>query len=69
MAKISVDIEEIIKGLKNTGYIISDIISRENNGTNWQLKFSNSGAIATIYDTNNKKISVMVNVRMAKRIL
>ncbi len=59
MAKISIDINEIVNGLEQIGYIISDRIERDNNGTNWQLKFSNSGAIVTIYDTNNKKNSVV----------
>ena len=59
MAKISIDINEIANGLEQIGYIISDRIERDNNGTNWQLKFSNSGAIVTIYDTNNKKNSVV----------
>lgn len=59
MSKITIDIEEIVSGLEKIGYIVSDRIERENNGTNWQLKFSNSGAIVTIYDTNNKKNSVV----------
>ncbi len=59
MAKISVDIENIKKGLHNIGYEISDCIQRENNGINWQLKFNNSGAIVTIYDSNKMKNSVV----------
>lgn len=59
MSKISVDIKEIVNGLEQIGYIVSDLIERNNNGSNWQLKFSNSGAIVTIYDTNNKKNSVV----------
>lgn len=59
MSKISIDIDYIKKGLMDIGYKISDCIERENNGVNWQLKFSNSGAIVTIYDTNNKKNSVI----------
>ena len=55
MSKISIDIDYIKNGLMDIGYKISDCIERENNGVNWQLKFSNSGAIITIYDTNNKK--------------
>lgn len=59
MAKISIDIEHIKKGLSNIGYEISDCIPRENNGKNWQLKFKNSGAIVTIYDSNKAKNSVV----------
>ena len=59
MSKISIDIEYIKNSLTNIGYKISDCIERENNGKNWQLKFSNSGAIVTIYDTNNMKNSVI----------
>lgn len=59
MAKITIDIESIKKSLLDIGYEISDCIERENNGNNWQLKFSNSGAIVTIYDTNTKKNSVV----------
>ena len=59
MAKITIDIEEIESGLEKIRYIISDKIERANNGINWQLKFSNSGAVVTIYDTNNKKNSVV----------
>jgi len=59
MAKISIDIESVKKGLSEIGYIISDCIERDNNGFNWQIKFSNSGACVTIYDTNDKKNSVV----------
>ena len=59
MAKISIDIENIKKSLKNIGYEISDCITRENNGTNWQIKFYNSGAVVTIYDTNRKNNTVV----------
>ena len=59
MAKITIDIENITESLRNIGYEISDIIKRENNGINWQIKFSNSGAIVTIYDTNTKKNTVV----------
>ncbi|MCC8191730.1 MAG: ATP-binding protein, partial [Ruminococcus sp.] len=59
MAKINVDIENIKKSLECIGYIINDCIERENNGKNWQIKFSNSGAIVTIYDSNNTKNSVV----------
>ena len=52
MAKISIDIEYIKSCLSNIGYKISDCIEKENNGVNWQIKFSNSGAIVTIYDSN-----------------
>lgn len=59
MSKISVDIEYIKEQLKNIGYEISDCIERENNGKNWQLKFSNSGAIVSIYDSNKTKNTVV----------
>ncbi len=38
---------------------MSDCLERYNNGLNWQLKFSNSGAIVTIYDTNNIRSTVV----------
>lgn len=59
MSKISVDIESIKADLHNIGYEISDCIQRENNGVNWQLKFHNSGAVVTIYDSNRTKNSVV----------
>jgi ATP-binding protein len=59
MSKISIDINYIKDSLQDIGYKISDCIEKENNGKNWQIKFSNSGAIVTIYDTNNKKNSVI----------
>lgn len=60
MAKITIDIESIKESLTDIGYIISDFIPREEKwGTNWQLKFSNSGAIVNIYDTNTKNNSVV----------
>lgn len=59
MAKINIDIEEIKESLNRIGYIVNDVIERENNGKNWQLKFSNSGAVATVYDTNTKKNTVV----------
>lgn len=59
MSKISIDIDYIKNSLMDIGYKISDCIERKNNGWNWQLKFSNSGAIVTIYDTNSKKNSVV----------
>lgn len=59
MAKISIDIENVKNALSSIGYVISDCIERDNNGTNWQIKFSNSGACVTIYDTNEKKNSVV----------
>ena len=59
MTKITVDIEYIKDQLKKIGYEISDCIPRENNGLNWQLKFKNSGASVTIYDSNNVKNTVV----------
>ena len=59
MAKVSIDIEYVKESLSKIGYVISDCIERENNGINWQLKFSNSGASVTIYDTNTKQNSVV----------
>lgn len=59
MAKISIDIVNIKESLAAIGYEISDCIERENNGVNWQIKFFNSGAIVTIYDTNTKKNTVV----------
>ena len=53
------DIENIKESLTAIGYEISDCIERENNGFNWQIKFYNSGAIVTIYDTNTKKNTVV----------
>lgn len=59
MSKISIDIEYIKSSLTDIGYEISDCVERENNGTNWQLKFSNSGAIVTIYDSNKTNNTVV----------
>ena len=59
MSKISIDIDYVKDSLGKIGYIISDCIERENNGKNWQLKFSNSGAIVNVYDTNSKKNTVV----------
>ena len=59
MTKITVDIEYIKDQLKKIGYEISDCIQRENNGLNWQLKFNNSGASATIFDSNKVKNTVV----------
>ncbi|MBE6768092.1 MAG: ATP-binding protein [Ruminococcaceae bacterium] len=59
MAKISIDIDNVKESLINIGYEISDCIERNNNGLNWQLKFHNSGAIVTVYDTNTKKNTVV----------
>lgn len=59
MAKITIDIDYIKVSLSSIGYGISDCIERENFGTNWQLKFYNSGAVVTIYDTNSRKNSVV----------
>ena len=46
--KIPVDIETIKKDLERIGYVICDCVERQNQGTNWQIKFSNSGASVTI---------------------
>ena len=43
MSKISIDIDYIKDNLHYIGYKISDCIEKENNGKNWQIKFSNSG--------------------------
>lgn len=59
MAKITIDINKIREGLEQIGYVISDFEERENNGLNWQFKFTNSGSCVTIYDSNNKKNSVV----------
>lgn len=59
MSKISVDIEYIKDNLRHIGYEISDCVEKENNGKNWQLKFSNSGSIVSIYDSNNVKSTVV----------
>lgn len=59
MSKISIDIDYIVENLKDIGYEISDRIIKENNGTYWQLKFSNSGAIVTIYDSNRTENTVV----------
>lgn len=59
MSKITVDMDYIKDSLGEIGYIVSDCVERDNNGQNWQLKFSNSSAIVTIYDTNNKKNTVV----------
>lgn len=59
MSKVIIDIDSIKQALQNIGYIINECIERENNGTNWQIKFTNSDAIATIYDTNTKRNTVV----------
>lgn len=59
MSKITVDINYVKESLEKIGYIISDCVEGNNNGQNWQLKFSNSGAIVTVYDTNNKNNTVV----------
>ena len=59
MTKISIDMDNIVKCLESIGYEVSDQIRRENNGVNWQIKFFNSGATVTIYDTNRKNNSVV----------
>ena len=43
MAKITIDIDNIKSSLEKIGYEISDFITRENHGLNWQIKFCNSG--------------------------
>lgn len=63
MAKINVDIEYIKESLCAIGYEINDCKETDNNGTNWKLSFSNSGAIVTIYDTN-KKGNTVVNGKL-----
>ena len=57
--KISIDIEQIKDVLCAIGYAVSDCIQRDNNGKNWQIKFSNSGASVTIYDSNRLDNSVV----------
>lgn len=59
MSKINIDLNYIKEGLTNIGYVISDFDEKENNGKYWQIKFSNSGAIVTIYDTNKLRNSVV----------
>lgn len=59
MSKINIDMEYIKEQLQNIGYEISNCIERENNGINWQLKFCNSGAIVSIYDSNRTKNTVV----------
>lgn len=59
MSKINIDIEYIKNQLQNIGYEVSDCVERENNGLNWQLKFSNSGAVVSIYDSNRPKNTVV----------
>lgn len=59
MAKITIDVDYIKTSLAQIGYQISDCIERENNGKLWQIKFSNSGAIITIYDSNTTKNTVV----------
>ncbi len=59
MSKITVDVDYVRECLRKIGYIVSDCVERDNNGKNWQIKFSNSGAIVTIYDTNSKKNTVV----------
>ena len=59
MSKVSVDIEYIVHGLTDIGYIISDCLQKDNNGRLWKIKFSNSEAIVTVYDTNNKNNTVV----------
>lgn len=57
--KIPVDIETIKKDLERIGYVICDCVERQNQGTNWQIKFSNSGASVTIYDSNKANNTVV----------
>ena len=70
MSKVSIDIEYIKSKLNDIGYEISDCVERENNGVNWQLKFSNSGAIVTIYDSNRTKtlLSMAKLIKMKKTL-
>ena len=63
MSKITIDIDSIKNGLTMIGYEICDFIERQNNGINWQIKFSNSDAIVTVYDTN-KKGNTVVNGKL-----
>ncbi len=63
MTKINVDIDYIKNNLSMIGYEINDCVKRDNNGVNWQLKFSNSDAVVTIYDTN-KKGNTVVNGKL-----
>lgn len=59
MAKISIDINYIKDSLEKMGYAISDCVERENNGSFWQFKFSNSSAVVSVYDTNKKNNSMV----------
>ena len=59
MSKLNIDIDDIVLSLQRIGYVVNDCIERENNGKNWQIKFNNSGAIATIYDSNTQKNTVV----------
>jgi len=59
MSKLNIDIDDIVLSLQRIGYVVNNCIERENNGKNWQIKFNNSGAIATIYDSNTKKNTVV----------
>lgn len=59
MSKIIVDMDNITDSLQKIGYVINEVITRENNGMNWQIKFSNSGAIVTVYDSNTVKNTVV----------
>ena len=59
MSKIKVDIDAITGNLKNIGYIVNDVVVGDNNGTNWKITFSNSGAVATVYDSNKVKNTVV----------
>ena len=59
MSKINIDIADIQQSLQNLGYEINDCIERENHGKNWQIKFSNSGASVTVYDSNKTKNTVV----------
>ena len=45
-----------MKGTYDSSFLI---IIQENNGINWQIKFNNSGASVTIYDTNRKNNTVV----------
>lgn len=59
MPKINIDIDYITNSLSCIGYEIADLIENENNGIYWQIKFSNSEAIVTVYDTNKTNNTVV----------
>ena len=70
MSKVSIDIEYIKSKLNDIGYEISDCVERENNGVNWQLKFSNSGELLPyMILTEQKTLLLMVKLKKMKKIL